>query len=299
MAFPTASGRLRALAGLLLAVSLSFGPGCITDPAYRLARAHSRGHACGEAASPVYAAAARRNGRGLYVTAVNLFGRPEHGWAVYAPAIEHQVGALCRADSPGFAEAVARWSGDHGGEAGVLTPELLGRMKDGWQSRRPFVQLRARDVCPPPPTPTQLATVPADESYGKTVELQKGALDAWTRLVRAARRAEPALASNPQLFRIFSGFRSPAYDAARCARDNNCQGTVRAACSAHRTGLAMDVVLDTAPGQAVDSSADVNRLSMTRGLAYRWLVANARRYGFVNYVFEPWHWEWTGRTAII
>jgi LAS superfamily LD-carboxypeptidase LdcB len=28
--------------------------------------------------------------------------------------------------------------------------------------------------------------------------------------------------------------------------------------------------------------------------AYRWLVANAGRFGFVNYVFEPWHWEWTG-----
>ena len=20
---------------------------------------------------------------------------------------------------------------------------------------------------------------------------------------------------------------------------------------------------------------------------------NAHRYGFVNYVFEPWHWEWS------
>jgi LAS superfamily LD-carboxypeptidase LdcB len=33
---------------------------------------------------------------------------------------------------------------------------------------------------------------------------------------------------------------------------------------------------------------------MAKGVAYRWLVSNARRYGFINYAFEPWHWEWTG-----
>jgi LAS superfamily LD-carboxypeptidase LdcB len=33
---------------------------------------------------------------------------------------------------------------------------------------------------------------------------------------------------------------------------------------------------------------------MINGLAFRWLVANAYRHGFVNYAFEPWHWEWTG-----
>ena len=33
---------------------------------------------------------------------------------------------------------------------------------------------------------------------------------------------------------------------------------------------------------------------MVAAPAYRWLVANADRFGFVNYPFEPWHWEWTG-----
>ena len=27
------------------------------------------------------------------------------------------------------------------------------------------------------------------------------------------------------------------------------------------------------------------------------LVKNAARFGFVNYVFEPWHWEWVGDPA--
>jgi LAS superfamily LD-carboxypeptidase LdcB len=44
-----------------------------------------------------------------------------------------------------------------------------------------------------------------------------------------------------------------------------------------------------------DSSADANRLYQVGTPAYRWLVANAARFGFVNYVFEPWHWEWIGQ----
>ena len=46
-----------------------------------------------------------------------------------------------------------------------------------------------------------------------------------------------------------------------------------------------------------ESSADPNRLFQSRSAAYRWLVANAARFGFVNYPFEPWHWEWTGQTS--
>jgi zinc D-Ala-D-Ala carboxypeptidase len=49
-----------------------------------------------------------------------------------------------------------------------------------------------------------------------------------------------------------------------------------------------------APGFGPDSTADPNRLFMTRTATYRWLLANAHRFGFVNYPFEPWHWEWTG-----
>jgi hypothetical protein len=56
----------------------------------------------------------------------------------------------------------------------------------------------------------------------------------------------------------------------------------------------VDLVVGQAPGHPVDSTNDVNRLAMSRTPAYRWLVQNAGRYGFVNYAFEPWHWEYTG-----
>jgi LAS superfamily LD-carboxypeptidase LdcB len=104
----------------------------------------------------------------------------------------------------------------------------------------------------------------------------------------------PQLTADARLLTIFSGYRSPEYDAARCRNQGNCQGIVRATCSAHRTGLAMDFYLGSAPGFAPDSSDDANRLTISRSPAYRWLVANAAHFGFVNYPFEPWHWEWTG-----
>jgi LAS superfamily LD-carboxypeptidase LdcB len=56
----------------------------------------------------------------------------------------------------------------------------------------------------------------------------------------------------------------------------------------------VDIDLGAAPGSRIDSSDDANRLYLSRTPVYRWLVRNADRFGFVNYPFEPWHWEWTG-----
>jgi LAS superfamily LD-carboxypeptidase LdcB len=55
-------------------------------------------------------------------------------------------------------------------------------------------------------------------------------------------------------------------------------------------------MLGAAPGHAIDSSQDANRFWQTHTPAYRWLVDNGERYGFVNYAFEPWHWEWKQST---
>ena len=114
-------------------------------------------------------------------------------------------------------------------------------------------------------------------------------------MVSAARAESPAIAADPKLLTIFSGYRDPAADAAACAAKHDCATPARAGtCSAHRTGLAMDIYLGSAPGFDPASSDDANRLYESRSPAYLWMVANAGRFGFVNYAFEPWHWEWTG-----
>jgi zinc D-Ala-D-Ala carboxypeptidase len=166
-------------------------------------------------------------------------------------------------------------------------------MKNDWQHQRPFVRLRESGVCPDPAT--VLATLTPEESRAdKPVQLRPDALAALRRMVAAARRENGEIAADPRLLTVFSGFRDPAADAERCTAQQNCQGLVRAECSAHRTGLAVDLYLGAAPGFAADAADDANRLYETKSPAYRWLVANAGRFGFVNYVYEPWHWEWTG-----
>src|SRR6185437_14015615 len=119
------------------------------------------------------------------------------------------------------------------------------------------------------------------------------ALAAYRKMIAAARNAG-VLPPSSNLGTIFSAYRSPDSDAARCAAQQNCQGVVRAMCSAHRTGYAMDINLGAAPGSRPDSSDDANRLFISQTPFYRWLVKNAAQFRLVNYIFEPWHWEYVG-----
>ena len=247
-------------------------------------------------AAPAFAAAARYNAASSVDLPTTLFGRVETGWRVYGPLAAATVGTACAPDSEGFAAAVARWQGAHALPAdGAVTAATLLTLKGVWQEQRPFVMLRLTGVCPPPADEAALWSLAPNETfYGKPVRLLPAAAAALRRMTAAARSDLPTLARDPDLFTAFSGYRSPVSDAARCAAEQNCQGMVRAACSAHRTGLVVDLDVGFAPGFAADSSDDANRLYQTQGLAYQWLVRNARRFGFVNYAFEPWHWEWTG-----
>ncbi|MGZ6038414.1 MAG: D-alanyl-D-alanine carboxypeptidase family protein [Phenylobacterium sp.] len=242
------------------------------------------------------AAAAQANAASLQTLAWSPFGRTETGWATYAPLIGREINTACAPDTPGFALALAQWEAARGLAAdGVFSAAVFTPLRNAIELRRPFVQVSAKDVCPDPPAAGALASdTPAEGYAGKVVELRAGALTAYRRMVAAARREDAAIAADARNLTLFSGFRSPAADDARCAQENNCDNRVRTTCSAHRTGLAIDLYVGQAPGFGPDSSADANRAAMSRTAAYRWLVANADRFGFVPYPFEPWHWEWTG-----
>ena len=243
---------------------------------------------------PAFAAAAAVNADSLRRLAWAPFRRPESGWEIYAPLIGREIGSACDPASSGFAAALAAWQGREGlGGVGQFGEESFGRMKARWQEARPFVRLGR--ACPPPPDAGRLEAAQVSEGYaGKAVSLRPAALAAWRRMAQAARADQPAIRGDPRNLTIFSAFRAPDADAERCAREHNCDGIVRATCSPHRTGLAVDMFVGAAPGFGPDSSADLNRLYQSKTATYRWLVANARRFGFVNYPFEPWHWEWTG-----
>ena len=219
------------------------------------------------------------------------FRKLETGWETYAPLIAAEIGTTCSPAAPGFAQALAVWQRARGLPAtGVFDARAFVTMFARWQARRPFVALRGRGVCPNPPR-----VVLAARGYlGKTVKLRPKALGAYRAMVAAAHADVSALRRDARWLAIYSGFRDPAADAARCVTEGNCDGSRRAVCSAHRTGLALDLYVGEAPGYGPDSTKDPNRRAMSATPAYRWLVANAKRFGFVNYAYEPWHWEWTG-----
>lgn len=241
-----------------------------------------------------YAHAAFENASSLNALNWAPFRRPERGWNIYAELIRAEIGTRCPPTTPGFASALARWQKGRGLQAtGQVDEATFTFMKGVWQEARPFV--RRSEGCPEPPNEMFLAHGRPGEGYGgKEVQLLPGAFAAYRRMVADARRENREIARDPRYLQIFSGYRSPAHDAERCARENNCNGIERAMCSPHRTGRAMDLYVGQAPGYGPDSSADHNRLVMSKSPAYRWLVANAHRYGFVPYAFEPWHWEWIG-----
>lgn len=238
--------------------------------------------------------AAQDNAASLRTLGWSPFGRAEQGWETYLPLIQHEVGTACPPDSEGFAAAYAAWERRHDqpGDGRVGEADFIA-LKSAVQVRREFVRFTSLGGCPD--TPDQIVQARREEGYaGKSIQVRPRALAAYRRMVADAKAQVPEIAADPRNLTIFSGYRSPAADAARCAAEGNCDGVVRARCSAHRTGLAMDLYVGQAPGYGPDSSADPNRLFMSRTPTYRWLVKNAERYGFVNYPFEPWHWEWTG-----
>jgi hypothetical protein len=250
-----------------------------------------------DCAAAAYAAAARANTASLTALAWSPFRRPETGWEIYAPSVGREIGAACAPQSGRFAEALARWQAARRLTAtGVLDEASFAVMRNRWALARPFVRLTGGGACPTGPPEADLAWARPDEGYaGKAIQLTTGALAAYRRMVAAARAEAPEVAADPRLLAIFSGYRSPEADAARCVRDNNCDTVARATCSAHRTGLAVDLALDAASGGRPDSTADADRLRLARSPAYLWLIARAGDFGFVNYPFEPWHWEWAGQ----
>ncbi|MEQ1755793.1 MAG: D-alanyl-D-alanine carboxypeptidase family protein [Micropepsaceae bacterium] len=246
-------------------------------------------------AGPKFKTTASRNAQTLASAPLAPFGRPEQGWQVYAPQMAATIGTGCAPDTNRFAASLATWQARNQlPPTGAVDAPTLATLKQRWQKARPFIAAFEPGRCPPAASDEQLAKIkPAEGWLGKEGKLDARALSSLRRMVAAARAADPRIAIDRHMLTIVSSFRSPEYDAARCA-GGRCNGIAKARCSAHRTGTAVDLYVGAAPGHGpVDSSND-NRLYLSRTPAYRWLVANARRFGFVNYVFEPWHWEWVG-----
>jgi hypothetical protein len=241
------------------------------------------------------------NGISVYAMEWSPFGTSEWGWETYLPLIQQELGTDCAPGSPRFARALAEFQYARGLPAtGWFDAATFQVFRGVWQERRPFIMGRVRqEPCPDPPPLYQLGYLVESEEHADRLTrlLRRDVLDAYRELVAAARAEVPEIAANPELLQIFSGFRDPEADAARCARSGNCDGLRRAVCSPHRTGTAVDLYVGHVVGLGVDNTSPASRQHMSRTATYRWLVKNAGRFGFTPYAFEPWHWEWISPTG--
>ncbi len=256
----------------------------------------ARAQAC-QSGGDAWAGPAFANAISVYSLEWAPFGSNEFGWETYLPLIQKELGTDCAPTTQDFAVALAAFQGRHAlVPTGQFDQATFQVFRGLWQERRPFILARLRDECPDPPPIRELGYLEAPEEHADRLTrlLRRDVLEAYRRMVAAARAEVPAVAADPELLQIFSGFRDPEADAARCATQGNCDGVRRAVCSPHRTGTAVDLYVGQAPGLGVDNTSPASRLHMSQGPTYRWLVQNAGRFGFVPYVFEPWHWEWVG-----
>jgi len=252
-------------------------------------------------ASSEWDGAAFANAMSLTTLEWTPFDRMEWGWETYLPLIQREIGSRCAPSSGRFAQALAAFQIRYQLPAnGVFDAATFQVLRGLLQERRPFVMARVRlEPCPAPPSLSDLGYLVAEEEHADRLTrlLRRDVLDAYRNMVAAARAEVWEVANDPEKLQIFSGFRDPEADAARCAQQGNCDGLRRAVCSPHRTGTAVDLYVGHAPGLAVDDTSPASRLYMSQTPTYQWLVRNAGRFGFVNYVYEPWHWEWVGPTS--
>lgn len=263
------------------------------------ARAQSSDPSACYTTQDLWGEAASNNARTLNSLEWEPFGF-EVGWETYVPATQQELGTACGPETPDFAAALAAFQVQYGLEPdGRFGPGTFQVIKGLWQERRPFVMARVRGECPRAPERQSLVEFDYTEESARRPGrmIQSVARDAFRRMVADARAQVPEIAADPLLLTVYSTYRHPDIDGVRCEDDRNCDGQRRASCSAHRTGWAIDINVGQAPGYGIDSTNAYNRLWQSRGPAYRWLIANAGRYGFVNYLYEPWHWEYVGPEA--
>jgi D-alanyl-D-alanine carboxypeptidase len=249
-------------------------------------------------ASPAFAAAAKQNLILRDGMDWVFGGKQQRGWSLYEPLIARTLAAQQGADSNDFASAVSRWQVSSGlASNGVLDRDSWMKMIGAWQSNR----LKDRAYA----SPDQLVTVTASEFYdsarpAELRQVERSTYAAYRRMLAAAAadkslglRLAPdgELAQDEKFLKIVSAFRPREYQE-RLRREQPGAGRAALAVnSPHFTGRALDLYVG---GYDPVSTKDDNRALQTQTKAYRWLVANADRFGFRPYYFEPWHWEYVG-----
>ena len=243
--------------------------------------------------SPVEEAARRENVTLKENLSWTFGGKQQRGWRLYLPLIAHFIGTDDTAESVKFATNLAQWQSSSGLPAdGILNEVSWLKMVEQWQARRS----KDRTI----PTPEKLITVTASEFYDSERPLELRQLEietyrAYQKMIAVAAKelklpldADGRIAAAEKSLKIISAFRSPEYQQKLRTQSPNAGRAGLAINSPHFTGRALDLYVGGDPV----STKDANRMLQVNTKAYRWLVKNAEKFGFIPYFYEPWHWEY-------
>ena len=229
------------------------------------------------------------------------FGKKtQRGWYLYELLIQQTLDTNAAPQTAEFSDAVAVWQARHDLDAtGVLDKDTFFEFVKFWQSER----LNRSDY----PPDDQLFSAPITDFYDPTRDLdllkvERATYMAYKRLVAAAMNdktlklqlKDGELAPEEKFLKIISSFRSREYQAKLRAKSPNAGTAGLAVNSPHSTGCALDIYVG---GEPVETK-DYNRLIQIQTPVYRWLVKNAAKFGFRNYFYEPWHWEYVAGAEI-
>ncbi|HUR97682.1 MAG TPA: D-alanyl-D-alanine carboxypeptidase family protein [Pyrinomonadaceae bacterium] len=245
--------------------------------------------------SSAFKRAAAENARLRNSLSWTFSGKTQTGWNIYVPLISQAMGVDAGPDTPEFALALSNWQANAGlPETGVLDEATLETFKKYWQSRRlGRFGLSSED---------NLLSAPIAEFFDPTrstdmLQLERDTYAAYKKMVAAATKdlqhelkltKDGELAPEEKFLRIVSAYRSQDYQDALRKKEPNAGRGALAKNSPHSTGHAIDIYVGGEPVKTLDS----NRLIQVQTPAYKWLMKNAHRFGFYNYFYEPWHWEY-------
>jgi zinc D-Ala-D-Ala carboxypeptidase len=221
------------------------------------------------------------------------FGKKRQtGWYLYVPLIQHTIKTDNAPESGGFALALSVWQKKNRlAPSGVLDTETLLALIKYWQSRRIPKLYEANERL--------LYNAPVADFYDPTrkvnlLNLDKETYTAYKKMIAAAakdlnlRIEKGNLTGSDNFLKIISAHRSRAYQEQLRKKEPNAGRAQLAFTSPHFTGRALDIYVG---GEPV-TTKDANRAIQIETKAYQWLVKNAEKFGFYNYFYEPWHWEY-------
>ncbi len=220
-------------------------------------------------------------------------GKSQRGWSLYWSLISQFLSFDGRGESEAFAISLSRWQQRMQlPDSGILDQASWLKMVEQWQARRS----KDRTIS----ASKKLITIAGAEFYDpeRPMELRQLEVEtyhAYKKMMVVAARdlnlpldAAGKIAAAEKSLKIISAFRSPEYQQKLRAQSPNAGRAGLAVNSPHFTGRALDLYVGGDPV----STKDANRALQTNTKAYRWLVKNAERFGFIPYFYEPWHWEY-------